>query len=308
MRTGPNERDFGPNAIVDLEASYLRWLDRWLKGIDNGIDREPLVALFVMNTDRWLTGASYPLAETRFTKIYLASGGKANTSQGDGRLSFEEPREKTSFDSYRYDPGDPTPDPNFYVTPEDLADESEQDSAEAVSVDELRAKYRAYYGAVNEQRSDILVYDTSPMEDSLVIAGPVSAVLYASSSAKDTDFFMRLSEVDETGEVFPLVHGTIRARYRDSCSKPRLLKPGGIYEYRLDLWQTGITIPKGRRLRVEVASAAFPTFSRNLNTGKHNETETKHVPATQRIYHDAEHPSHVLLPIIERPQFKNAPW
>ena len=308
MRLGPNERDFGPNAIVDLEVSYLRWLDRWLKGIDNGIDREPLVALFVMNTNKWLTGASYPLAETKFAKLYLTSGGRANTSQGDGRLSFEAPGEAASFDGYRYDPGDPTPDPGFYVGPEDLADESEKDGTKTVSVDELRAKYRAYHGTIDEQRSDILVYETSPMNDSLVIAGPVSAVLYASSSAKDTDFFMRLSEVDGTGEVFPLVHGTIRARYRESFSKPKLLKPGEICQYHLDLWQTGITIPKGRKLRVEVASAAFPTFSRNLNTGKHNETETKYVAATQNIYHDAKHPSHVLLPVIERPEFKNAPW
>jgi len=119
---------------------------------------------------------------------------------------------------------------------------------------------------------------------------------------------MRLSEIDEKGLVFPLVHGTIRARYRESFSAPKLLAPGEICEYRLDMWQTGITIPKGRKLRVEVASAAFPTFSRNLNTGKHNEKETKFVTATQRIYHDAAHPSHVLLPVIERPDFKNRPW
>ena len=118
---------------------------------------------------------------------------------------------------------------------------------------------------------------------------------------------MRLSEIDEKGRVFPLVHGTIRARYRESFSKPKLLAPGEIYEYRLDLWQTGVTIPKGRKLRVEVASAAFPTFSRNLNTGKHNETETKFVKATQRIYHDAKYPSHVLLPVIEKPDFKDQP-
>ena len=146
------------------------------------------------------------------------------------------------------------------------------------------------------------------MSDSLVIAGPVSAVLYASSSAKDTDWFMRLSEIDEKGLVYPLVHGTIRARYRESFSKPKLLEPGAICEYRFDLWQTGVTIPAGHKLRVEVASAAFPTFSRNLNTGKHNETETRFVKATQKIYRDAQHPSHVVLPVIERPEFKDQPW
>ncbi len=306
-RWGPGERDFGPNAIVDLEGSYLRWLDRWLKGIENGIDKEPLVALFVMNTNRWLTGPSYPLPGTKFTKLYLSSGGAANTSKGDGRLGFDAPGADSPSDGYVYDPGDPTPDPGFYTTPEDLAGEEPKDSTKTVSVEEERAKVFAYHGKVDEERSDILVYETAPMSDSLVVAGPVSAVIYASSSAKDTDFFVRLSEIDEKGLVFPLVHGTIRARYRESFSKPTLLTPGEIYEYRLDLWQTGITIPKGRKLRAEVASAAFPTFSRNLNTGKHNETETKFVKATQKIYHDARHPSHVLLPVIEKPDFKDQP-
>jgi putative CocE/NonD family hydrolase len=307
-RRGANDRDFGPNAIVDLEGTYLRWLDRWLKGIENGIEKEPLVSLFVMNTNKWLTGPTYPLPETKFTKLYLASAGKANTSKGNGSLSFELPAGGAPFDGYVYDPGDPTPDPNFYTSPEDLAGEEAADSAKAVSVEEERAKVFAYYGKVDGEREDILVYDTPPMTDTLVIAGPVSAVLYASSSAKDTDWFMRLSEIDEKGLVFPLVHGTIRARYRDSFSKPKLLERDEVYEYRLDLWQTGITIPKGRKLRVEVASAAFPTFSRNLNTGKHNETETKFVTAAQRIFHDARHPSHVLLPVIERPEFKSQPW
>jgi putative CocE/NonD family hydrolase len=307
-RLGPQERDFGPNATVDMFRSYLRWLDRWLKGIDNGIDREPLVSLFVMNTNKWLTGPLYPLPETKFTKLYLGSDGAANTSKGNGRIVREAPPTGAPFDSYVYDPGDPTPDPNTYVSPEDLRGESPGDTLKKVDIEEERAKRLAYYGKVNEERSDILVYETPPMEDSLVIAGPVSAVLYASSSAKDTDWMMRLSEIDEKGQVFPLVHGMIRARFRQSLSSPTLLKPGEIYEYHLDMWQTGITIQKGRKLRVEVASAAFPVYSRNLNTGKHNETEKKFIAATQKVYHDAAHPSHVLLPVIERPAFKDKPW
>jgi putative CocE/NonD family hydrolase len=109
---------------------------------------------------------------------------------------------------------------------------------------------------------------------------------------------MRLMQVEPDGKIFGLAEGKIRARFRNSTKKPELLKPGEIYEYTLDLWQTGITIPKDHRLRVEVASASFPLFSRNLNTGGHNETETDYVPAEQVIYHDAKHPSHVLLPVI----------
>jgi putative CocE/NonD family hydrolase len=308
-RTGPNEADFGPHAIVDLEGSYLRWLDRWLKGIENGIDREDPVVLFVMNANRWLTGPDYPLPETKFTKLYLLSSGSANSSKGNGWLAFDAPFPGVApFDTFVYDPGDPTPDPNFYVSERDLASAERPDSTKVVSTEEERRRMIGYYGMIDETRRDILVYDTEPMLDSLVIAGPVSAVLYASSSAKDTDWFMRLSAVDANGIVFPLVHGTIRARFRESFSKPAPLRPGEIYEYRLDLWQTGVMIPKGHKLRVEVASAAFPTFARNLNTGKHNEKEKKFIPAAQRIYHDGEHPSHVLLPVIENPAFKDAPW
>ena len=141
------------------------------------------------------------------------------------------------------------------------------------------------------------------MEEPFTFVGPISAVLYASSSAKDTDWFMRLSQVDSTGLVFPLVHGTIRARYRESFARPVFLKPGEICQYHLDMWQTGITVPPGCRLRVEVASASFPMFSRNLNTGGHNEIETEYVSAHQTVYHDTEHPSYVLLPVIRNPQF-----
>ena len=303
-RRGPRETDFGPSAIVDLQQSYLRWFDRWLKGIDNGIDKEPLVSLFVMGTNKWLTGDTYPLPETRFSRFYLASKGNANTSAGDGWLDTSAPAAGVAaFDAYSYDPDDPTPDPYFYVDPQDLLEE-EQGTKKDVSVEEERRRRLAYHADVDSARTDILVYETAPLEEPLTIAGPVSTVLYASSSAKDTDWFVRLTMVDEEENIFPLVQGVIRARYRESFDTPKKLKPGKVYEYHIDLWQTGITVPRGSRLRVEVCSARFPTFSRNLNTGGHNETETKFVTAKQKVYHDREHPSHILLPVIQDPDFR----
>lgn len=303
-RLGPGLRDFGPSAIIDLERSYLRWLDRWLLGIDNGIDKEPLVSLFVMGSDKWLHGEKYPLPQTEFTKFYLASKGSANTALGDGWLTTA-PLVDTvaSFDTYTYDPGDPTPDPNIYVAPEEFEEENKPDSTKTTSVEEDIARRRAYYRKVNEERRDILVYETPPLQEPLTFAGPISAVLYASSTAKDTDWFMRLSEVNTTGEIFPLVHGVIRARYRNSFSKPEWMQASEIYEFHLDLWQTGMSVSKGNKLRLEVASASFPTFSRNLNTGGHNEMETRFVKATQTIYHSKEYPSHVLLPVMVEPVF-----
>jgi hypothetical protein len=146
---------------------------------------------------------------------------------------------------------------------------------------------------------------TEAFKEPYTFAGPLSAKLYAESTARDTDWFVRLMEVDEKGKLFPLVEGKIRARFHKSTTQPELLEPGKVYEYSIDLWQTGITIPAGRRLRVEVASASFPMFSRNLNTGGHSETETKYERAQQVIYHDDTRPSHLLLPMIpEKPSAK----
>jgi putative CocE/NonD family hydrolase len=284
-------RQIGPEAIVDLQRDYLRWFDHWLKGRNSKILDDPLVQLYVMGSEKWLKAAAYPLPGTRFEKLYLASGGKANTAKGDGRLTFAAPPSKQAPDTYLYDPGDPTPDPRMY-------EESEENEKRVRSTREREEERDTHHARVTEQRGDILVYVTDPLEQPLTIVGPVSAKLYAASSARDTDWFMLLSEVTPAGKLLPLTQGKVRARYRQSLEKPRLLKPGQVYEYTLDLWQTGVTVPKGGRLRVEVASAAFPLFSRNLNTGGHNETETKFVSARQTVYHDARRPSHILLPVI----------
>jgi uncharacterized protein len=252
------DRDFGAAAALDLQRDYLRWFDYWLKGMDNGILKEPLISIFAMGSNRWLYGPKYPLPETRFEKVYLASGGK---------LNFTPPVGREPGDRYVYDPGDPTPDPD---PPPD--------------------------------RKDVLVYTTSPFDKPYTIAGPISAVLYASSSARDTDWFVHLADVDPDGKSFaPFANyggGVVRARYRNSMVKTELIEPGKIYKYTIDLWHTGITIAPGHRLRVVVSSAAFPTYSRNLNTGGNNETETRFVKANQAIYHDVRRPSYIVLPKI----------
>lgn len=287
------DRDFGPEAILDLSTLYLRWLDHWLKGTDNGIEREPLVSLFVMGANKWLHGDKYPLPEAKFEKWYLTSGGKANTSKGDGRLTREPPTADTPPDRYTYDPADPTPHPDFYEEPEEAGGEQK-----IRSVEEKKQEAEAFHEKTTQARSDILVYVSEAFTEPYTFAGPLSAVLYASSSAKDTDWFVRLMEVEESGKLFTLAEGKIRARFRTTTKKAALLEPGKIYEYPIDLWQTGIQIPAGRRLRVEIASASFPMWSRNLNTGGHSETETEFVAAEQTIYHDAQHPSHILVPMI----------
>lgn len=289
--------DFGPQAIVDLQRAYLRWFDYWLKGIDNSITKDPLVSIFVMGINKWLHDKEYPLSYTQFQKWYLQSNGQANTSKGDGRLTSELPPEEAPADAYIYDPGDPTPNPDFY-------EETEEEEKKVKSAEEKKKEREAQHEKTTQTRSDILVYQTEPLEKPLTFAGPLSAVLYASTSAEDTDWFMRVVWVTKEGKTYSLAEGKIRARFRESMKKSVLLTPGKIYRYTLDLWQTGITIPVGDSLRVEISSASFPVFSRNLNTGGHNEKEIDYVKAEQKIYHSKEYPSHILLPVIPEEKMK----
>ncbi len=289
--------DFGPEAVaIDLQREYLRWFDHWLKGVANGIDEEPLVRIFAMGSNRWLSGNTYPLEGTRDEKWFLASGGHANTSKGDGQLVPAAPAADTP-DSYVYDPGDPTPDADFYEAADPKPGETVSAAVEKRARDD-------YHTSVTATRPDMLVYASAPFAADVTYAGPVSAVLYAASSARDTDWFMSLIEVDEAGKLFPLASGKIRARFRDSMSKPSLLRPGQIHAYQLDLWHTGITVKKGHRLRVEVFSADFPIYSRNLNTGGDNLKDSNFVSATQTVHHGGKYASYLLLPRVADDKLK----
>ncbi len=270
-RFDPRGIDWGEKAQVDLQSSYLKWFDRWLKDGDDGIKNEPSVELFIMGPNDWVYGNTYPLENTVMTKYYLSSRGNAAGPEGRGILTTVLPDEQNGLPAkFTYDPADPT-------------------------------------GSNPEGRTDVLIYQTPVADKPLTIAGPVSAVLYASTSAMDTDWVMRLARIDRDGHPLPLAEGITRARYRESFSHPQLLEPGKIYEYRLDLWQTGITIKPGERLMLVVCSALFPKFSRNLNTGGHNELESRFLKADQIVYHGRSHPSHVLLPILNMEEQKKRP-
>jgi putative CocE/NonD family hydrolase len=291
------DHDFGKEAALDLQSLYLRWFDFWLKGIDNKITREPLVQLFTMFSNQWLKADTYPLPQTQFTKFYISSQSGANSSKGDGKLVSSLPTGGKEYDKYLYDPGDPTPCPFYYFKSEE---EEKKEGETIIDVEEAKARREAFHNLTTDARKDILVYRTEPLAEPLTVAGPLSAVLYASTSAKDTDWFVSLMDVDEEGKILVLARGTIRARFRNSFTDPQLLEGNKVYRYNIDLWHTGITFQKGHRIRVEVSSALFPLFSRNLNTGGHNEMETEYVKATQKVYHSPEYPSHILLPVIKK--------
>lgn len=274
-------KDMGEAAAVDLQKLYLRWFDYWMKDIENQIVDEPLVQMYTLNSQKWLKADTYPLPQTQFTKLFLLSTKGANTLNGDGRLGWEVPDEGNDYDTYIYDPADPTPAWQF----------------------RFKETGRKGYESITGSREDILVFETEPFDRPLTIAGPVSAKLYAASSAKDTDWFVTFQAISDKDEIIPLGNpwgrGTLRARYRNSIRKPELLEKDKIYAYDIDLWHTGITFEKGWRIRIEITSAFYPFFSRNLNTGGHNEMETHFLIAKQKIYHSKKYPSHLLLPVVD---------
>jgi putative CocE/NonD family hydrolase len=270
--------DFGSTAVIDMNGLWLRWFDYWLKGIDNGIMKEPPVRIFVMGENTWRDENEWPLARTRWTKYFLHSKGRANTLSGDGTLSTAEP-ENEPTDQYSSDPAKPVP----YVTEASFAQIGGPDD------------YRQI-----EQREDVLVYTSDVLGEDVEVCGPIRVRLYAGSSARDTDFMAKLIDVWPDGFAQRLTDGMVRARFREGMDKPSLIEPGRVYGYDLDLWNTCQTYKKGHRIRLEVASSAFPKYDRNLNTGEALGKTSEMKIADQKIYHDRQHPSHLLLPIVPK--------
>jgi putative CocE/NonD family hydrolase len=151
-----------------------------------------------------------------------------------------------------------------------------------------------------EARPDVLVYSTPPLDEDLEVTGPVTLDLYAKSSAVDTDFTAKLVDMAPNGFAQNLTEGILRARYRESMSVAKPLVPGTIYHLTIDLWSTSNVFLKGHKIRIEISSSNFPRFDRNLNTGKDTATDSVFVNATNTIYHDATHPSALILPVVPK--------
>ena len=270
--------DFGPEAQIELHDHLRRWFDYWLKDIDTGIMDEPPVYIFVMGDNRWRHENEWPLARTHYTRYYLHSDGSANTRSGDGTLSTAPPGAEPP-DRYVYDPADPAPTlrGNTLMIPHGVADQRS-----------------------TEDRGDVLVYTSDPLEHDLELTGPIKVQLFAASSAVDTDFTAKLVDVRPDGYAQNIQDGIIRARYRSSARQPSFITPGQVYEYTIDLWATSQVFKAGHRLRVEISSSNFPRFDRNPNTGAPLGEDTRLETAQQTVQHRADYPSHIVLPVIPR--------
>lgn len=253
----------------DLTRLQLRWFDHWLKGVDNGVRDDAPVRLFVQGINRWRDEDAWPPRGTEVVPVFLGS---------DAVLTAQAPNRAAPPSSYVYDPNDPCPTCGGSLL--------------------MPAQYSA--GPVDQRpllsRRDVLCFTSPPLAADLDIIGAVQAELFAATSGPDTDWVVKLCEVRADGSSVNICDGVVRASLRDGVSR-RLLVPGALERYVIDLWSTAVTIPAGHRLRVLITSSDFPRYDRNPNTGEAAHEAVRLESALQRVFHDAARPSRLLLPI-----------
>jgi len=274
------EVDFGKDSVFDELSIALRWYDYLLKGIDNGMGSEKPVKLFVMGKNVWREEESWPLARAHETRYFLHSGGKANTLSGDGTLSAAAPTSE-AVDKYVYDPANPAPT-----------------HGGPLCCDGKHQPPGAFDQRPVENRDDVLVYTTPAFRQDTEVTGRISLEVFVSTSAVDTDFTGKVVDVGPDGFARNLTEGILRGRYRSSREKAELMNPGEVYKLTLSLWSTSNVFLAGHKLRLEVSSSNFPRFDRNLNTGEEQARSKHMVKATNTIYHDREHPSALIVPVV----------
>jgi putative CocE/NonD family hydrolase len=309
--TWAGDVDFGPRATLDgnLATDFLtlrlRWFDHWLRGIENGVEKEPAVRIFVMGggTGRknsagrldhggsWRAEPDWPLPDTRWTPFYL---------HRSGLLAPAAPEESSGFREFIYDPGAPVPTIGGTVTSgQPVMVGGAFDQREGPRFFGSREPYRPL-----AERADVLVFETPPLEQDVEVTGPVVVNLWVSSSAPDTDFTAKLIDRYPPSADYPsgfamnLTDGILRTRYRRSWERPDLMVPDTVYPIRIEAFPTSNRFVRGHRIRLDISSSNFPHFDANPNTGEPEGRARSRQAATNRIHLEAGRPSHVLLPVI----------
>ena len=276
------ERSMG-DARLDYDALTYGWFDTFLKGEKTGLlDTLPRIRYFTMGVNRWQASDTWPPRGASPVTWYLTSTGTANTMNGSGALVPKARRAQK--DTFTYDPMKPVESYGGNVCCTGTA-------IQAGSFDQR----------VRESRPDILVYTSEPLKEAMEVSGPVSVTLYVSSDAKDTDFTVKLIDVDSEGRAWNLDETIQRMRYHTGYDKPQTrMEPGKIYKATLGPLNTSNVFQAGHRVRIEVSSSNFPRFDRNLNTGGDNVTETQGVVAHNAVHHGGRTPSSITLSVVRR--------
>ncbi len=309
--TWAGDVDFGPDATLDGQLAddfwelRIRWFDHWLRGVDNGVDREPAVQYFVMgggsgrrnaqgrldHGGRWRTATDWPIPQAVATPYYCSAA---------GTLSTAAPTSEQDSLTYRYDPADPVPSIGGTIT----------SGAPIMVGGAFDQRERADFFGSNEpyrplaERPDVLVFETEPLTEAVEVTGPLVVKLWISSDAPDTDFTAKLIDVypptedDPEGFAMNLTDGIIRCRYRDSWERPTPLEPGTVYEVTIEAFPTSNLFAAGHRIRLDISSSNYPHFDLNFNTGEEEGLATHSRVATNRVWMDRSRPSHAVLPIV----------
>jgi putative CocE/NonD family hydrolase len=282
--------DFGPEEVIDINGFILDWLDKQIGGRPESWGERQRARIFLMGENQWHDFADWPPPGTQERAWHLDSGGNANSLFGDGCLLQKGPLTHqtrgaagfsprgTSYDEYTYDPDHPTP----YVY--------DAGTLQVGGPFDVRPVQR---------RDDVLCYTSEPLTGDIVICGRVFAELWVSSSAEDTEFCALLCDVHPNGEARQLCDGNLRLCMRNSLEKRDPVPPGQVAKVRIDMWATGVRVFKGHRLRLQVSSAAVPAFAPHTNTLDPPGSATRVVIAQNRVYHDSDHPSRLLLPNVK---------
>lgn len=266
---GTTAGDYRPASL----APSLPWFDHHLLGRPMHASLVAPVRIYVMGENVWRDEQEWPLARARYTPFYLRSGVRANSKTGDGRLTLERPTEPEPAASYVYDPRQPVPSRGGAMLGP-RAGIALQDDVET--------------------RQDVLVYSSNALGADMEVTGPIAAVLYVATTAFNTDFTVKLVDVHPDGKAYNVSDGILRHSY------PRPEPPGSPSQIAIQLWPTSMLFRRGHRLRVEVSSSNYPRYDRNPNTGGDIPTERNPVAATQSVFHGAQAPSHIILPIVPR--------
>jgi putative CocE/NonD family hydrolase len=295
---------FGEDAKLDLLAFRLRWYDHWMRHERNGVADDPPVWIYVMGTGDdhrtpqgvfhggyWRAEPAWPLERARETHYYL---------HGEGRLSESKPESSESRTTFTFDPLRPVPtiggniSSNQGLMTSGGYDQRPRDDTHAAA-DRLPLS----------ERRDVLVFRTEPLARDVEVTGTVEARLWVASSAPDTDFTAKLIDEIPPNPDYPLGFdlnigdSILRLRYREGLDHQAApLKPGEVVPISIRLYPTSNVFKKGHRIRVDISSSNYPRFDVNPNTGDPLGTHRRMVRAENTVVHDAEHPSHVVLPVV----------
>lgn len=267
------ELEYPENARFDTAAHRLRWFDHYLKGIDNGVEREPAVRYYVMGAvgepgapgNVWRTAADWPVP-AQPTPYYLHAGGRLNTSA---------PTDATSVTTYTSDPAHP-----------------------------MELPYAAFPGARDarafEVQKNVRTFTTEPLTAPVEWTGKVRAELYVASTARDTDFIVRITDVYPDGRSILIMDYVRRARFRDGWEKEVLMAPGKVYQVSFDVGSLSQIFNRGHRIRVTIASTGAPFYERNPQDGGPIPIDFPAHPvvATNTLHHEQKHASHIIAPVV----------